>query len=218
MLSTAVDLWLYDNGCISYLNNYVLKMRVPLTEEENKYRENLANRINAISSYNSLFNDVETKSTRLELLKELVSTLNYGDGVLSILDREIKNVKAKEEADKIAEEEAKKAEQAAAAAGGTGGTEPMPTGGETGSSDAGNLDLDLGSDTGTETGGEEAAAGGDDLNLDLASLPTAPDTPQESFTNNGGSTILTEDTEFLDEDTDLPNPDEIENIDFSKNK
>ena len=174
-------------------------MKAPLTQEEKDHRENLSNRVNAISSINSLFTDVETRSTRLTMLKDLVSTLSLGDDLVDQLNTEIKKAvaeeeKAKAEAEKAEEE---KANEAAAV-------------GETAPSGGGDLDL------GTE--GASSATGGEDLNLDLADLPTAPDTPTESFTNNGGSMSLTEDAEFLDEDVDLPNPDELEDIDFSKNK
>lgn len=185
-ITTAIDLFLLDNSCKSYLNNYVLKMKTPLTQEELQYRENLTARINAISSMNALFADVETKSTRLNMLKAQVATLNYGDELIAGLDDEIKVAK---EAEKKAKEDAETAAQA---------------GGE----------LDLGVE-----GGAGAAGGGDDLNLDLGDVPAAPDTPQESFMPGSDATPLVEDVEFLDEDTDLLNPNEIEGgeIDFSSN-
>ena len=210
-ITQAINLFLYESGLLSYTNNFVLKMKFPLTQEEKDYRENLSNRVNAISSINSLFTDVETRSTRLSMLRDLVSTLNLGDDLIAKLGDEIKKAVAEEEKAKA---EAEKAEEEAAnevaTAGGEADSAPAPSGGgSAGKGEDLNLDLDT-------KGG--SAAGGEDLNLDLSSLPTAPDTPTESFTNNGGSMSLTEDTEFLDEDVDLPNPDELEDIDFSKNK
>ena len=211
-ITQAINLFLYESGLLSYTNNFVLKMKFPLTQEEKDYRENLSNRVNAISSINSLFTDVETRSTRLSMLRDLVSTLNLGDDLIAKLGDEIKKAVAEEEKAKA---EAEKAEEDAAnevaAAGGEAGSAPAPSG-KGGAGKGEDLNLDLG------TEGGSSAAGGEDLNLDLSSLPTAPDTPTESFTNNGGSMSLTEDTEFLDEDVDLPNPDELEDIDFSKNK
>lgn len=215
-ITQAINLFLYESGLLSYTNNFVLKMKAPLTQEEKDYRENLSNRVNAISSINSLFTDVETRSTRLTMLRDLLSTLNLGDDLVTRLGDEIKKAveeekKAKADAEK-AEEEAAKEAAAAAATGGESAPAPSSGGGEAAS---GGEDLSL--DLDTEDAGS-AAEGGEDLNLDLSSLPAAPDTPTESFTNNGGSMSLTEDTEFLDEDVDLPNPDELEDIDFSKNK
>ena len=49
-------------------------------------------------------------------------------------------------------------------------------------------------------------------------MPDSELPAEESFTNNGGSTILTEDQLFEDDD-DLPTPEEADsNIDFTENK
>lgn len=106
-LTDAINLFLIDRGYNSYINNFVLKMRAPLTQEEIDYRSDLTNRITAISNMQSLFNDVEDKSRRLEILKELVLTLNYGDGLIKVIQEEI---------DAIAEAEKLKAEEEALAA------------------------------------------------------------------------------------------------------
>ena len=79
-------------------------MNAPLTQEEISYRENLSSRITAISNMQALFGAVEDKERQLEILKCLVSTLNYGDNLNQIIDEEIKAVRA------AAKEEAKKAE------------------------------------------------------------------------------------------------------------
>ena len=108
-LTDAINLYLIDKGCPSYLNNFVLKMKAPVTQEELSYRENLTNRVSAISNINGLFSDVEDKSRRLIILKSLVSTLHLGDEVLETIQKEIE---AAEEAAK----KAKEAEEAEAAA------------------------------------------------------------------------------------------------------
>lgn len=179
-ITTMMDLFLLNSGCKSYLNNYVLKMKFPLTQEEISYRENLSSRVNAISATSALFSDVETKSTRLRMLKSLVSTLNYGDELLACIDDEIKEAETLEQK---AKEEAENEEAAS-------------------------------EETAEQT---EAPAKTDDLNLDLEDIPAAADSPQESFRANPALTPLTEDTEFLDEATDLPKPEELGDIDFSEN-
>ena len=114
-ITDAINLFLINKGLKAYLNNFVLKMKVPLTQEEKDYRTDLADRINAISNMQALFSDVEDKARRLAILKELINTLNYGDGITAELQKEIE---AAEEAKK-AEAEAKKAEAEAANAGAT---------------------------------------------------------------------------------------------------
>ena len=89
-LTDAINLFLLNKGLKSYLNNFTLKMRVPTTQEEINYRESLSNKINAISSLQGLFTDIEDKPRRLRILKALLSALNYGDALNAEIDDEIK--------------------------------------------------------------------------------------------------------------------------------
>ena len=100
MLTDAVSLFLLDRGCKAFLNNFVLKMRTPVTQEEVSYRENFTNRVSAISNVSSLFTDVETKANRLAIIKTLVAALELGGEISDILQAEIDS--AKEEAAKAA--------------------------------------------------------------------------------------------------------------------
>ena len=110
MLTDAINLFLLDRGCKSYLNNFTLKMRAPVTQEEVSYRENFTNRVSAISSVNSLFSDVENKARRLQILKGLLVSLELDGDILEAVQQEIE----------AAEEEA-----AAAAAEGMEGEDAM---------------------------------------------------------------------------------------------
>lgn len=93
-LTDAINLFLIDKGCKAYLNNFVLKMKAPITQEEIDYRSDLTNRISAISNMQSLFSDIEDKARRLEILKELIATLDYGDGIIQIIQEEINALEA----------------------------------------------------------------------------------------------------------------------------
>ena len=99
-LTDAINLFLLDRGQKSYLNNFTLKMKAPITQEEIDYRADLSNKINAISSIQGLFTDVEDKPRRLRILKALLGGLNYGDAIFTEIDGEIKAIEeaAKEEA------------------------------------------------------------------------------------------------------------------------
>ena len=103
MLTDAINLFLLNKGCKSYLNNFTLKMKAPVTQEEVDYRSEFTNKINAISSLQGLFTDVEDKPRRLRILKALLAPLNYGDDIMAEIDAEIIAV---EEAMAQAEEEA----------------------------------------------------------------------------------------------------------------
>lgn len=103
MLTDAINLFLLNRGCKSFLNNFTLKMKAPVTQEEVDYRNEFTNKINAISSLQGLFTDVEDKARRLRILKTIIEPLNYGDKIIAEIDAEIAAV---EEAAKKAEEEA----------------------------------------------------------------------------------------------------------------
>lgn len=198
-ITDAVNLVLISKGCKSYLNNFVLKMRAPRTQEEIDYRSDLSNRVSAISSMQALFSDVEDKPRRLKILKELFSTLNYGDGILEELQNEINA--AEETARKAAEEEAqaKAAEAAANAAHASEANDNMPEPPKSAKPD--------------NAGGNE----GTDIDLDaLASAAFEAFKPQ-----NDDRQLLTEDQQALIEasDDDLPTPEELNaDVDFTENK
>lgn len=111
-ITDAINLILINKGLKAYLNNFTIKMKAPITQEELDARSNLAERANGISTLNSLFADVEDKTRRLTILKDLISTLNYGDNITAAIDSEIaaiaeKNKRDEEAAKKEAEEQAK---------------------------------------------------------------------------------------------------------------
>lgn len=166
-LTEAINLILFNKGCKSYINNFVLKIRAPMSQEEKDYREDLSNRVNAISNINSLFSDVEDKSRRLSIMKTLISSLNLGDAISEELEKEIE---ANEKAKTVEEAEAENAEN---------------SGEET-------ADLDLGN---------------------AADIPT-----NEDLEASKSSSILTEDQSFLEDENDLPTPEEADkDIDFTEN-
>lgn len=104
-ISDMINLFLLDKGCRSYLNQFSIKMKPILSQEEKDYRDNLTNRISAISNYLSLFSDIENKERRLRILKTAVKTLNYDADVLQIIDEEIKETQAEAERAKQQEQE-----------------------------------------------------------------------------------------------------------------
>lgn len=89
-LTDAINLFLLNKGLKSYLNNFTLKMKAPVTQEEIDYRAELTNKINAISSMQGLFTDIEDKPRRLRILKALLANLDYGDAINTEIEAEIK--------------------------------------------------------------------------------------------------------------------------------
>ena len=187
-ITDIINLILLNKGCKAYLNNFVLKMRTPVTQEELSYRENFTNRVQAISNVNGLFTDVEDKARRLAILKSLVGSLHLGDEILDLIQKEV-------EAAEEAARKAKEAEEAEAAA---------------------QAKLEADNDSSEGDGLELAAMPDDELeeNLSEAELTAsevAPATETESK-------VLLEEQVSLVENEDLPTPEEIDsNRDFTEN-
>lgn len=188
-LSDAINLFLLNKGCKTYLNNFVLKMKTPLTQDELDYRANITERISAISSAQALFTDIEDKKRRLTILKNLIGQLNYGDEVMDVIQKEIEATEAAEK--KAAEEEA---------------ADNTEEGGDiTGGED--NLDL----------GGEEESTddGGDDMDLTPMPMESFTGNGGEATLLEDG---VGDDFIVLEESDDLPTPDQLnDSVDFSEN-
>lgn len=159
-LTDAINLFLLNKGLKSYLNNFTLKMKAPVTQEEIDYRADLSNKVNAISSIQGLFTDIEDKPRRLRILKALLTALNYGDDLNTEIDAEIA---ALEEA---AEEEAANAE----AGGEDESGEDMAMEAPADSSEDTGEDLDLG----TLDALEDFNLGGGELLMEETAGETAP--------------------------------------------
>ena len=188
-ITDIINLILLNKGCKAYLNNFVLKMQAPITQEELDYRENLNNRANAISSINSLFSDVEDKARRLTILKSLIGPLHLGDEVMDIIQKEV-------EAAEEAARKAKEAEEAEAAA---------AEGGE---------DLDFSLDTEADT---DSGSDAEEVDLDLSAMPDS-EIAEEDFKADESKTILVEDGVLIEDTDDLPTPEEADTErDFTEN-
>ena len=169
MLTDAINLFLLNKGCKSYLNNFTLKMKAPVTQEEIDYRTEFTNKINAISSLQGLFTDVEDKPRRLRILKALIAPLNYGDEIMAEIDAEIAAI---EEAEAQAEDEAALEGEETETA------ETAPETEDTGSTE--NIDLGTLADLesfNTNGGGDILMEEQEILNADAAIILTEDDLP-----------------------------------------
>lgn len=178
MVTDAINLFLLNRGWKSYLNNFVLKMRAPVTQEEVSYRENFTNKVSAISNVNSLFSDVENKARRLTILKSLIAALDLGGDIAEALQKEIEA--AEEEAAKAAEEA-----DAAGLEGLEGAEETAPE------ADAGGDEMDLGAMPDSELAAEGFNSNGggtvlvEETMFESDDLPTPEEADSErDFTEN----------------------------------
>ena len=188
-ITDIINLILLNKGCKAYLNNFVLKMQTPVTQEEIDRRENLNNRANAISSINSLFSDVEDRARRLTILKSLVGSLHLGDDVIDAIQKEI-------DAAEEAARKAREAEEAEAKAKAEEASE--------------DIDVDLSST-------DEIGTADTDAEMELAPMPDT-ELAEEDFKANESKTILVEDGVLIEDTDDLPTPEEVDTSrDFTEN-
>lgn len=197
-ITDAVNLILLDKGLNSYINNFTLKMRAPITQEEMDYRNDLTNRLSAISNMQSIFSDVEDRGRKLAIIKSLFETLNYNTDIMAIIQEEI---------DAYNEQVKKEAEEAAKAK--LEGDTPV---------DVPSSDID-------SAPVEEESTDNDDL--EELDLPPMPESLENEIILDKTILIeeiediddlLVEASDVLIEENDLPKPEELGNLDFTENK
>ena len=193
-ITDAVNLILLDKGLNSYVNNFTLKMRTPVTQEELSYRENLTNRISAISNMQSIFSDVEDRGRKLAILKSLFETLSYNTDIMDIIQDEIDAYEAQ-----LAEEEEEAAANNTDTDADTSGGQDLEPVEEP--ADSGSDDLDL-------------TPMPEDLNNDILLDKTILVEDLEDLEDED---ILAEASNVLVEENDLPSPEDLGDIDFTEN-
>lgn len=192
-LTDAINLILLDKGLNSYINNFTLKMRAPVTQEELNYRENLTNRISAISNMQSVFSDVEDKGRKLAIIKSLFETLNYNTDIMSIIQDEI---------DAYEEQAKKEAEEAAANDIKSNNDIPMD------SADSAPAEIEDSADD-LDLAPMPESIEAEEIILDKTILTEDFEDEEEN--------LLVEASDVLIEEDNLPSPEELGELDFTEN-
>lgn len=94
MLTDAINLILIDTGNTSYINKFVLKMLPPTTKEETDRRDNLSNKVGLVRDIMDVLSDVESATTKLKILKSLLSSTITDTEVINLLQVEIETLEA----------------------------------------------------------------------------------------------------------------------------
>lgn len=88
MITDAINLILIDTNNENYINKFTLKMLSPTTQEEVDRRDNLSNKVGLVGDIMNAMTDVEDPTTRLKILKSLLSeTLNNTEVIALIQDQ-----------------------------------------------------------------------------------------------------------------------------------
>lgn len=89
MLTDVINLILIDTNNHSYINKFNLKMLSPTTQEEVDRRDNLSNKVGLINDIMNSLADVEDTTTRLRILKSLLSDTLSNTEVISLIQEQI---------------------------------------------------------------------------------------------------------------------------------
>ena len=99
MLTDAINLILIDTGNDAYINKFTLKMQAPTTQEEVDRRDNLSNKVGLVRDIMDTLSDIENPTTKLKILKSLLSNTISDTDVIQLLEEEIENLEAQAEAE-----------------------------------------------------------------------------------------------------------------------
>ena len=104
MLTDAINLILIDTKNESYINKFSLRMLSPTTQEEVDRRDNLSNKVGLVGDIMNALTDIEDPTTRLKILKSLLSDTLTNTEVLSLIQSQIDALEAEQVAEEPAEE------------------------------------------------------------------------------------------------------------------
>ena len=96
MITDAVNLICIDTGNETYINQFTIKMQAPTTKEANDRRENTVNRVSLVSDIMNTLTDLESATTKLKILKSLLSDVVTDQEVISLLQEEIDKLEQEE--------------------------------------------------------------------------------------------------------------------------
>ena len=89
-LTDAINLILINKGLSGYINKFAIKMQKPVTQDDIDRRDNMANNNQVTSDIMGLVGElVEDNSTKLKILKSLLSKYLINPEILEIIQNEI---------------------------------------------------------------------------------------------------------------------------------
>lgn len=96
-LTDAVNLMLLDKGLSSYINKFQIHMMPPTTQEEIDRRDNLSSKISIVGDIMNNLSDIEDVSSRLKILKSLLSNVITDNEIIDIIQEEIERLESEGE-------------------------------------------------------------------------------------------------------------------------
>lgn len=166
-ITDAINLLLLDKGLDQYVNNFVLHMMPPTTQEEIDRREYQSNRISIARDILDLLSDIDNPAAKLTITKDLLSDIVSDPDIMAIVQEEI---------DKLLQEQ-KEEEYESDSDDISMSDDDFYDDGPSGGSDFGSSnfdndfnDFDMGSDTGSEDFDTSSIDTGDSSSSELPSM------------------------------------------------
>lgn len=106
MLTDAINLILIDTDNVEYINKFKLRMMAPTTQEEVDRRDNVSSKVGLVGDIMNSLADVEDPTTRLKIIKSLLSDVITNTEVIALIQDQIDlNEAASEETQALPTEE-----------------------------------------------------------------------------------------------------------------
>lgn len=128
-ITDAVNLILFDRGLLEYINKFTIRMQAPTTQEEKDRKDNMATYISTIQNIMSLLDEIENPTTKLEILKSLLSNAISDANVITAIQNEIDRLEEEGTPNEVESDELGDFGEGDF----EGGSEPLDLGGELGS-------------------------------------------------------------------------------------
>ena len=97
MVADMINLILIDTGYPRYIGRFQIRMQGPVTQEEIDRKQDLSNTLRNVSDIMNTLNDVQTVSSKLKILKSLLSQCLNDQEITNILQEEIDKLKKEED-------------------------------------------------------------------------------------------------------------------------
>ena len=107
MVTDMINLILIDTGYPRYIGRFQIKMQSPVTQEEIDRKQDLSNTLRNVSDIMNTLGDVETTSSKLKILKSLLSECLSDQEITNILQEEIEKLEKKENPEPKKDDESK---------------------------------------------------------------------------------------------------------------
>ena len=165
-ITDAINLMLIDKELDSYVNEFTIHMLPPTTQEEIDRRDNLSGKVQLTSDIMNMLSDIEDTSTKLKILKNLLSNVIDDVDIINIIQEQIDKLES--EVNNESSEEDIIVDESGDIDGDITSSETLDFN-DTFGNDLGSDEIES-EESGEETSGEaDLLPSGDDLGVDLTS-------------------------------------------------